>query len=225
MKKLSRTGTTNKVIHYSQPTIENRFNYQDPKSLLIQNPAIELKGTLNIPAKPINLNDTDFDPHRKVKVKNLPDSKRTLVPDLNHESQEVPRSKSSLNLKEIRDVTKRVLNNDGNDYSNYINNNCGQTKKYSSRCNLDYQKSTVFKPPNDGPYVKPHLKFNEFSKYSHKTQIANLPGGDKRMHTDINDDQKYIKEKLSRLSGKSTQKKIEIDYRSKVSCLPTSSVR
>ncbi len=222
MKKIKRTGTNTKLIHYSQAKVENRFNYQDNKSLLIQNPAIELKGTLNIPVKTLNSNsnESDYNPFRKMNLKILPNTNRTLVTEL----QEVPRSKSSLNLKEPREVTRRVLNDEGVNYTGYINNNCGQTKKYSSKCNLDYQKSTVFKPPNQGPYVKPHIKFNEFSKYSQTTQVTNLPGGEKRLQTDINDDVKYIREKLVKGSGKSTQKKIEKDLNSNVSCLPTSSV-
>lgn len=226
MKKFSRSGTTSKIIHYSQPKMDRRFNYQDQKSLQVYNPTIELTGNLNIPTKSTILNNNvEFDAFRKVKVKNLPDSKRTLVPELNSEKKEIPRSKSSLNVKVNRDVTKRVLNPEENDYSNFLND-CGKTNKYPSKCNLEYQKSTVFSTnPNDCPGVKSHIKFNEYSKYNNTTQITYLPGGAKRTQNEINDDQKFIKGQLTRGTGKSAQKKIDVDYRSNISCLPNSAVR
>ena len=71
---------------------------------------------------------------------------------------------------------------------------------------------------------KPIIKFNEYTKYNKKSQITHLPGGQKRNLLEIQDDKAEIQNSKKRNTEKSVQKKIESDYRSGISCLPSRAV-
>lgn len=221
-KILSRAGTTSKIIYYSQTKNDNRFAYQSPKRLQVQNPAIELRGTLNIRPKTATKPQTqeETNPFRKMKTKELPDTKRTLVSTLNIEPQnreEMIRSKSVLNLKKnpnqihtgnleslltrtdtcekITDKTKQVRN----------------TKLNSDIFNL--QENRKFQEE------KRILHYNEFHKYTETTQIYGLPGGKKREGNDVRDDEDYKKFVKKAQIDDACKIKINKDYNSSVSCL------
>lgn len=237
MKKLNRSGTSSRIIHYSMPKYDQRFNYQDQRLLQNYNPNIELKGNLKPNKSTCNItNDKEVDPFRKVCLKNLPDSKRTINPEFDSEYKPAyQRSKSSLGL--------RTLNNNNNN-NNIISNNSNNTgvwnnmidkteseTRVSSKCRRNNYvpiKSNVINyddsNSNKVPFTKPIIKFNEYSKYNKTTQITNLPGGAKREQAEINDDKKSMSHQIQRNIYKSTQKKIDVDYKSNISCLPSKQV-
>ena len=84
MRKLSRSGTEAKIIHYTMPKNDKRFLYQDHKYLQEFNPTIELTGNLNIGVKKY-IEPKEINNFRRINLKNLPDTKRTLVPELINE--------------------------------------------------------------------------------------------------------------------------------------------
>jgi len=239
MRKLNRSGTSLRIIHYSMPKNEERFMYQDYKKLQNYNPAIELKGNLQIQSNKnnfcayayntnkVNTNigqlKTEADQFRKVNIKNFPNSKRTLVPEListkDSEKWSLPRSKSTLNVKKNEMLYHR---NDENK-SNILNT---QTKvtQHSKKCfykKLGEDENFLNDTLNKQKSV---IKFNEYSKYNKSSQITNLPGGIKRGMNEIRDDETYIR-KTTHNTGKSVQRKIESDYKSNITCLPSSTVR
>lgn len=249
-KILNRTGTNPRTIHYSQPKRDVRFDYQDPSMLQIYNPTIELKGTLNIrPNSNLRFtniigdtsltNKTFTEPYsivkikpevnnfRRINLKNLPDTKRTLVPERNKEDKDeiFLRSKSFINLKKPNIITsdnlKSVLANENTDTScNNKDKNIYRGKKIIT-CN---KKSNVFdnKAENNLNECLQHKKqklYNNYSKYNTTTQIANLPGGIKRNNTEIKDDEDFKKFSKKPAFDKSCQAKLKMDFDSKISCL------
>lgn len=223
MKKLARSGTTSKIIHYSMPKNDKRFIFQDPQSMQNYNPAIELKGHLNINnSKQVNENQNlEYNPFRKMNIKQLPDSKRTLVPQLNYEPSKIVRSKSSLHLNKTEDSNNFKI---AISQQNYTENEQLKEKSKQRLNNKTYISNVLTNQNECSPYVKPTIKFNEYSKYNRTTQITYLPGGAKRNDTDISDDQTQIRNKIQRTSGKTLQKKIDVDYKSNISCLPNTGV-
>ena len=208
---MNRSGTSSKIIHYTMPKNEKRFMFQDKASLQQYNPAIELKGKLNIFKKPeTSLKEAKEEPFRRMNLKNLPDSRRTLVPELNGE-QTIIRAKSSLNM--------RIDQNPGN-FASMIN-------RTQEERNVTNNPKKIFEGQNNNStlgvepskIIKSSIKFNEYSKYNQTTQITHLPGGNKRKENDINDDNLTKKR-----NDKSSNKKIETDYKSNISCLPATTV-
>ena len=218
---LTRTGTQSKTIYFSQAKTNNRFDYQSPKKLQTQNPSIELRGTLNIRNKSTNkVNQEEVNPFRKMNLRNLPDSKRTLNPTLNYEPdnrEEIIRSRSVLNLKK----NPQAVNN-GNIESILTRNQTNERITVQSK-NINNKKpvSDIFNLQDSRKFAEPKklLHYNEFHKYTDTTQIYSLPGGKKREGNDIRDDEDYKKFVKKAQIDYACKIKINKDYNSNVSCL------
>lgn len=224
-KSYSRSGIPTNTIHYTQPKTDNRFAYQKPAQLKTYDPSIELKGNLNITPKTTKSGVVEFDPFRKMNLKNLPDTTRTLVPDKNLETETSKcflRSKSSTNLTKTNHksfVSEGVTQNFQNTQIFY------EEKKAYTRKVITNNSNGIFSGDNKGEPIKFNKKFNDYSKYNQQTQITFLPGGSKRNQKEIIDDQHEIKNQTTGKVDKSCKQKIETDFRSNISCLPSSTVR
>lgn len=213
MRKLSRSGTEVKIIHYTMPKNDKRFLYQDHKYLQEFNPTIELTGNLNIGVKKY-IEPKEINNFRRINLKNLPDTKRTLVPELNNEP--IKRCKSSINIRE--ENTNQVNRGNIQQIINKTELEKNITEK-PKKCYYDVNKD---KKNNENDSHKSCIKFNQYSKYNHTTQITYLPGGCKRNQNEISDDKMIMNNHSNKGTNNIYQKKLESDYRSKISCLPNS---
>lgn len=214
---LNRTGTCPRTIHYSMPKRDNRFEYQNLSSLQNYNPTIELRGTLNIRATP-STSKKEVENFRKMNVKNLPDTKRTLIPEANKEPdtrEDFKRSKSVANMK------KSIIPPGNLDF---IMTRTDIGDKITPTTKHTYQRkgtSDVFCLQENRKYEPPKkvLHYNEFSKYTDTTQITYLPGGKKRFAGEIKDDEEFKKFSKKATFDISCQNKIQKDFNSNISCL------
>lgn len=227
-RSMSRTGTAPRTIHYSLPRNDTRFEYQNSKHLQVHNPSIELKGTLNIRAVSGVKQDREYEPFRKMNVKCIPDTKRTLNPSYNTEPKEITRSKSVGLLKKMNSNANMLA--PGNMENLFTRtDNCQRVTDKPKNVNKNRFESNVLANQDLRKYEPPKkiLHYNEFSKYTDTTQILHLPGGQKRTCSEIRDDEDYKKFSKKGEVELSSKIKQSLDFKSQVDCLkPTlSSVR
>lgn len=212
-----RTGTESKTIFFSQAKREDRFNYRNPQSLHILNPTIQLNGNLS-KRTPGHSNDKvtylvtenkDYNPFRKVELKKLPDTNRTIVPC---KKQEIERSKSAVHIGKKQIAPPTIVNEVIKTDDAHMN--------YEQSVKVTYSKkflSNVFRAQENRKFEIPKKMnhYNEYSKYTTTTQIVNLPGGRKRDTSEINDDRAANRS----FCDDTKRKKFEKDFESRVSCL------
>jgi len=213
-KSLSRAGTCSKIVYYSHSKSDNRFEYQNQEKLNY-NPSIELKGTLHRPKTSYSVNkQNNIDKFRKMSIKNLPDSKRTIIPSLNNESENENKELKIQNKIKKNNNNPNFLKSNIFIFNEEINN---QKLRHINERNSDSDIFNLKKYENLNQIPKRILHYNEFHKYTDTTQVYNLPGGKKRIETDIKDDEKYLK--LNKRRNESHKVKMNSDYLSNVSCL------
>ena len=114
---------------------------------------------------------------------------------------------------------KTLINNKNNKYLNsykYSYNKNKNLYKNNNKDNNNNSNNKIFETSN---IKKPMIKNYLYKKYNSTSQIVNLPGSNKRIDQEINDDINFFKNHR-RLT--SFNQKINQDFKSKVLCLPNS---
>ena len=231
-----RTGSLPRTIYYQPTKLGHSYSYFKPQVL-------ELKGRSIRKIQPYS--SEEFSPFRKMNLHILPDSRRTLIPEL---CPEDPYNKRRQNIynDNYRETYMQFGKNNQTNYNNdnYNNNNKKNTKRmikdipsnnflknnstYNNNKNNNnnhyynntYSNSNYYNL-NDNNNNKPinlkHYKsFDLKTKYDHHSEIKYLPGSQIRYPNEIKDD-------ISNPRGKNINTAYTIKYNqlynSQINCL------
>lgn len=182
------------------------FDYKSAKPRPIETTILEGKFKRKIGNKYNKECDTEITYRHRKKVLNTSnnsDSRRTLIPSLNTETERKINPKPNFNkeskgfayISKIDIISPKKKTN---------------PKIYESQC-FDYKKNPK------KPFCLTKKPKCQFLRYSTTTQIVHLPGGLKRDANDIRDDDIPLRKNFSSISFKRREKN---DINSNISCLP-----
>ena len=208
--KTSTKGSTTKSINNNpEKLIKDLLNFNYKKATPKQDQIIILNGKFKK-----KFPHQTFSEERKIfSAKNLlklPNSKRTINPELNDEP-------SKRTITHASSPTTYRFNTESSEF-NYISNVDNTLPRKKSNPRLYKSSCFDFYSPiaSTRRVAKPTL----LDKYTKTTQIMNLPGGVKRSTEDINDDEKRIRSMSGNTMRESYQKRVINDHNSNVACLP-----
>jgi hypothetical protein len=146
----TRTGSLPRTIYY-RPTKEGHtYSYYKPQVL-------ELKGKSIKKIQPFS--SEEFSPFRKMNLHILPDSRRTLIPELSPDDPFVKRRQNIVNDNYRETITQfgkyNQMNLNSNNYKNKNNDNYNNFKKPTKRIIKDIPKNN-----NNNNFLKNNLSMN-----------------------------------------------------------------
>ena len=195
------------------PRITELIDFNYPKAPTRPNNAVILEGKFKrkVSQQPRSTERKIFN---KIKRLELPNSKRTLIPEMN------PQPKIT---KPNRTCNNSFRFNTESPQFNYISK--VDTKIPNKKANPKLFKSSIlYNCPQEENITKREYKPTLFEKYTTTTQIYNLPGGVKRIGTELNDDVNKCRSFYDNKSKESYRKKVINNYNSNISCLPGSEI-
>lgn len=208
--KTSTKGSTTKSINNNtEKLIKDLMNFNYKKATPKQEQIVILNGKFKRKCP-----HQTFSEERKIfsakNILKLPDSKRTINPELNNET-------SKRTITHATSPTSYRFNTESNEF-NYISNVDNKLPRKKSNPRL--YKSSCFDFYSPCASSRRVLKPTLLDKYTKTTQIMNLPGGIKRNDDDINDDEKRIRSMSGNTIRESYRKRVINDHNSNVACLP-----
>ena len=204
-----RTGSLPRTIYYHPSKLGHSYSYFKPQVL-------ELKGKSIRKIEPYS--SEEFSPFRKMNLHILPDSRRTLIPELCPEDPFNKRRQNTFNdnYRETymqfgkynqtdnynnKKNTKRMIKDFPSNNNNFLKNSAINRNKNNNNINQNYlntyNNSNYYnyynlnndKNNNNKPINLKHYKsFDLKTKYDHYSEIKYLPGSHIRYANEIKDD-------------------------------------
>lgn len=196
--KIVRCGTESNEVFYTTPRSGSRFNYFEGKKLKID-PTIELTGRLvdRSLSRDHNSQSThEIQKFRKVTLIRPSDSNIFAALEEPQINQSYKRHLRCVSNSKSRDAQDKSLSK--------VRISCITEAEPETlrreRSSNTFRSNVLAKSPSiESTLVKSELKRCEFTKYSHSTQIANLPGAKKREDQEIKDDYTFLNKSCNKL--------------------------